>query len=97
METPEEIAKQWGLNIIGQSLIPRTEAALRQIQAKNALDVYDLRQLIENGIPVVGALESYLHNNAWHIKARVLANDIDYETLIKALNIEYVRINNSGV
>lgn len=93
MKTPEEIAKQWC------SILHTDEKditlAFQLVKEKDCLTIPEFRQLLNNGVPVVGALKSYLNNDVYQIEARLKGDDsISYETLCNALELEYNRLTN---
>ena len=91
MNTPEEIAKQW--YSILHSDEEDTALAFQLVKEKGYLTIPEFRQLINNGIPVVGALKSYLNNDIHQIEAKLKGDDsIDFETLCNALELEYNKL-----
>lgn len=95
MKTPEEIAKQW------YSVLHSDEKdiaqALQLVKEKDYLSIPEFRQLINNGIPVVGALKSYLNNDIHQIEAKLKGDDsINFETLCNALELEYTKLVNKS-
>lgn len=95
MKTPEEIAKQWYSVLLSDE--KDITQAFQLVKEKDYLAIPEFRQLINNGIPVVGALKSYLNNDVHQIEAKLKGDDsINFETLCNALELEYNKLVNKS-
>lgn len=91
MKDPKNLAKEWYLILHTDE--KNIALAFQYVKEKDCLEVQEFRQLINNGVPVVGALKNYLNNEIWQIEARLKGDDsINYETLCNALDVEYDKI-----